>query len=125
MKNFLILFSIIFTLCSCNKNSLENLDVNSITTACDYVEATGVILDEFEVLSDKYGFKDIDDFDEDNMPYEDWQKIKMIAFKVEEMQDRAEIFEDIYDDYKDFKKALEQCPDFKEIDMKMEYFDLD
>tara|TARA_B100000073_G_C23434800_1_gene452825 strand:+ start:32 stop:409 length:378 start_codon:yes stop_codon:yes gene_type:complete len=125
MKNFLILLFIVFSFYSCNNNSIEKIDVNKITEVCDLLDAVEIIINDFEKIAKEYGFKEIDDIEKDNISFDDWKKIKMIEFKMEEIEDRAEYFRDVYEDYDDFEKVLKDCPNFAEVTMKMEYYDLD
>lgn len=125
MKNFLILLFIVFSFYSCNNNSIEKIDVNKITEVCDLLDAVEIIINDFEKIAKEYGFKEIDDIEKDNISFDDWKKIKMIEFKMEEIDDRAEYFRDVYEDYDDFEKVLKDCPNFAEVTMKMEYYDLD
>jgi len=122
MKNFLILLFIVFSFYSCNNNPIEKIDVNKITDVCDLVDAVGIVINDFEKLAEEYGVNDIDDFEKDNVSFDDWQKLKMIEFKMEELEEKAEYFEDVYGG--DLMTALENCPNFKDIDMKMKYYDL-
>jgi len=105
--------------------SIESIDAGKVFEICDFVDVVGIVVDEYAKIAKKYGVTEYD-FKKDDVSFDDWKKLQIIDVKMEELESRGDYFRKIYnDDYEAFDKDLKSCPNFHEVDMKMDYYGLD